>query len=87
MYVLSENFTGESVAEKYEKVSNIINGSADMLIVSTLDDIAWLTNMRGDDIDFNPVFISYLIFHDKITDSNDTDSVEGYNVDLFMSKS
>lgn len=31
------------------------------LIVSKLDEIAWITNLRGSDIDFNPVFLSHLI--------------------------
>ena len=31
-------------------------------MVSTLDDIDWILNLRGKDIPFNPVFISYLIF-------------------------
>jgi len=30
-------------------------------IVSTLDEIAWLFNLRGSDIEFNPVFMSYAI--------------------------
>jgi Xaa-Pro aminopeptidase len=31
------------------------------LLVTTLDDICWTTNLRGADIDYNPVFFSYLI--------------------------
>ncbi|MCI0510935.1 Xaa-Pro aminopeptidase [Chromohalobacter marismortui] len=34
---------------------------ADTHLVSTLDDIAWLTNLRGADVDFNPVFLSHLL--------------------------
>ena len=31
-----------------------------------LDDIAWITNLRGDDVPFNPVFLSHLfISQDK----------------------
>ena len=29
--------------------------------VSTVDDIAWLTNLRGQDVDYNPVFIAHLL--------------------------
>lgn len=29
--------------------------------VSTLDDVAWLTNLRGDDVDFNPVFVAHVL--------------------------
>jgi len=31
------------------------------LVVSALDDVAWLLNLRGSDILFNPVFFSFLI--------------------------
>lgn len=34
-----------------------------MLLLTTLDDIAWLTNCRGTDIDYNPVFFSYALFY------------------------
>ena len=30
-------------------------------LVSTVDDIAWLTNLRGADVDYNPVFLSHLL--------------------------
>ena len=32
---------------------------ADVLVLSALDDVAWLLNLRGSDIQFNPVFFSY----------------------------
>ncbi|MBZ5876505.1 aminopeptidase P family protein [Chromohalobacter israelensis] len=34
---------------------------ADTHLVSTLDDVAWLTNLRGADVDFNPVFLAHLL--------------------------
>lgn len=34
---------------------------ADFHLVTTLDDIAWTLNLRGSDVDYNPVFISYLL--------------------------
>jgi len=34
-----------------------------VLLITTLDDIAWLTNCRGTDIDYNPVFFSYALFY------------------------
>lgn len=49
---------------------------ADMMVVSALDEVAWLLNLRGGDIPFTPVFRSYVILgldwatvylpHDKI---------------------
>ena len=35
------------------------------LLVTTLDDICWMTNFRGTDIDYNPVFFSYMLFYPK----------------------
>ena len=41
---------------------------ADWHLISSLDDIAWLTNLRGNDVSYNPVFLSYLLInHDKAT--------------------
>lgn len=33
----------------------------DYTIISSLDDIAWITNLRGSDVTYNPVFLSYLV--------------------------
>ncbi|XP_068204173.1 uncharacterized protein [Palaemon carinicauda] len=38
---------------------------ADLLVLTALDEIAWLLNLRGDDIPFNPVFRSYVILGTK----------------------
>lgn len=55
-------YAGKSAKEKLEKVRNHMKKvSAENYILSSLDDIAWLCNIRGSDIDFNPVAISYLI--------------------------
>jgi Xaa-Pro aminopeptidase len=29
--------------------------------VSTVDDLAWITNLRGSDVDYNPVFLAHLL--------------------------
>lgn len=34
---------------------------ADGILLSTLDDIAWTLNLRGNDVHCNPVFVSYLL--------------------------
>ena len=33
--------------------------------ISTLDDIAWLTNLRGADVSYNPVFVAHLLLDAK----------------------
>jgi Xaa-Pro aminopeptidase len=52
-------------AESSEKIHHIrkqlINKGCRSLIINRLDSIAWLLNIRGSDIDYNPLCISYLI--------------------------
>lgn len=36
-------------------------------LVSSLDDIAWLTNLRGADVDYNPVFLAHLLVNEDHT--------------------
>lgn len=55
-------YTGRRVQEKLELVRDEMQKSGtDVLVVSTLDDIAWMYNLRGEDIENNPVFFSYTI--------------------------
>ena len=65
LLILSEKFTGKTVSEKYamvDKLVNKINAENYRLLISRLDDIAWLLNLRGSDIPYNPVFFSYALF-------------------------
>ncbi|KAA3621375.1 MAG: aminopeptidase P family protein [Bacteroidetes bacterium] len=55
-------FAGKSRGEKLSDIRKKLHeAGADMYVVSTLDDIAWTLNIRGSDVDYNPVCISYLI--------------------------
>jgi Xaa-Pro aminopeptidase len=55
-------FSGISRVEKINKVAEVLNSTgAGYHLIATLDDIAWLLNLRGADISFCPVFISYCI--------------------------
>ena len=66
LLILSEKFTGKKVSEKYEMLNKMLTKGDDIenyrLLVSRLDDIAWLLNLRGSDIPYNPVFFSYALF-------------------------
>nr|CAA10526.2 aminopeptidase P [Drosophila melanogaster] len=54
--------SGVTIAKKWDVVrQQLKEKNADALVVSALDEIAWFLNLRGSDIDFNPVFFSYLI--------------------------
>lgn len=55
-------FTGRRVQEKLEMVrESMEKAGADVHVLSSLDDIAWLYNLRGNDIPYNPVFYAYTI--------------------------
>ena len=62
VYALDDAIAGKTRREKLE----IIRESCRRLgcshtIVSSLDDISWMLNLRGHDIEYNPVFLSYLL--------------------------
>ena len=40
--------------------STMKDKKVDVLVLSALDDVAWLLNLRGSDIVFNPVFFAYV---------------------------
>ena len=62
IYALHESVTGASVADKLSSVrKEMVGAGAKQLVLTKLDEIAWVTNLRGSDISFNPVFESYLV--------------------------
>ena len=61
-WFLPDNATGESVRSKIENLQkDIEKQGCEYALVSSLDDIAWLFNMRGSDIQYNPVNYAYAI--------------------------
>ena len=60
VFLLEEKYSGESTSSKLERVRNFMkeNGATVHLLI-TLDDIAWLLNLRGRDVMFTPVFLAY----------------------------
>jgi len=59
---LPVRFSGESREDKILRVRNKMKGvGANTYIVSSLADIAWLLNIRGEDVRFTPLIVSYLI--------------------------
>jgi len=58
----ADAFVGESTSSKLEKVrSKMKDQNCTEYLITALDEIAWLFNLRGNDIDCNPVFISYAV--------------------------
>ncbi len=62
VWILNEEFSGENAGDKLAKIRvDMEKEKVDYLLLTTLDDIAYLTNLRGGDIAYNPVFLSYMI--------------------------
>jgi Xaa-Pro aminopeptidase len=59
-------YAGESVWKKLARVrEKMTEQSADLLVITALDEIAWLFNIRGNDIKYNPVVIAYALIAKK----------------------
>lgn len=55
-------YAGVDTAEKLAQIrKSLARQHADGMLVSSLDDIAWVLNLRGSDVHCNPVFVSYLL--------------------------
>ena len=73
IYPLALKYTGKESADKLQDIRKEMNESGiqddsklDVLLLTMLDEIAWLTNLRGSDIEYNPVFEAYAaIFQDR----------------------
>lgn len=58
----AREYAGRSREEKIVAIrAEMAEANAQYLLMPTLDDIAWTLNLRGSDIDCNPVFMSYLL--------------------------
>lgn len=61
-FFLEEKYSGESSASKLARVRAAMKeNGADSHIIASLDDICWLLNVRGDDVDFFPLLLSYAV--------------------------
>lgn len=59
-FYLEEKWTGESTAHKLSRVrAKMDECGADVHIIAAIDDVCWLLNFRGDDIDFFPLVLCY----------------------------
>ena len=74
-YPYSADFAGETVESKLARMRDRLKSKVESqkskdyaLIVSALDEIAWLLNIRSNDVEYNPVVISYVVLEaDKCT--------------------
>jgi len=62
VYELPVSYAGVSREEKLARLrSDLKDADADGCLISALDEIAWLLNLRGADIAYTPVFLAYMI--------------------------
>jgi len=91
-FLIGEKAAGLSISAKIAQVRSALktNGTAYHLI-SSLDDVAWLFNLRGKDVDYNPVALSFaLIAPDEVKlfideqklSQSDTDTLNKQGVTL-----
>src|SRR5699024_10629208 len=61
MFLISKEWSGQTAKERVELVrKDLANLHADGHLISTLDDTAWLLNIRGRDVPCNPVVLSFV---------------------------
>ena len=62
LFILEEKYSGKSTADKIGDLRKAMKeNGADVHILTSLYDIAWLLNMRGNDVESTPVILSYLL--------------------------
>ena len=66
IFILEDKYTGKSYKEKVKEIRKVLKEKgADYNIISSLDDIAWIYNFRGDDVQHNPVALSFTVISEK----------------------
>ena len=77
LYAHDKQFLAQSATSKLAAVrAGMKDAGATHHLLSSLDDIAWLTNLRGADVDYNPVFLAHMLIDtDSATLFVDTDKV------------
>ncbi len=64
-YIHEDKYAILTCAEKFKQVKDemeSVDKNVQSLLVTTLDDIMWLCNLRGTDIENSPLFMSYALF-------------------------
>ena len=65
-FVFDVKYAGKSAAEKLTELRvEMKNARANVFVMTALDDIAWLFNIRGNDVDYNPVTIAYALVEEN----------------------
>lgn len=62
LYQRPAEYSGATVKERREALLDAVRkAKCELIVLTALDEVAWLTNLRGYDVDYNPVFYSYAV--------------------------
>lgn len=68
LFEMPVELSGKTVHEKLDEINNQLKKEgADCLVVGALDEIAWTFNIRGTDVTYNPVVVSYAFISEEET--------------------
>lgn len=89
--ILDEKYCGESTFSKISRIREMMGKlGASVHVISALDEIAWILNLRGCDIECNPVFFAYLVITENVAslyanvlDEHIKDYLDGFGVKVF----
>ena len=60
--IMPMEIAGESAADKIARLrKELVREGVEGMFMTMLDEVAWITNMRGCDVEYNPVFVSYML--------------------------
>lgn len=66
LFEMPVELSGKSTEDKLAEINNMLHkAGADCTILSALDEVAWTFNIRGTDVTYNPVVISYAFVSEK----------------------
>ena len=85
-FLLEDQYTGEGIESKLTRVRlKMKEYGCDTHILSSLDDIAWLFNIRGNDIAYCPLVLSYaIVYNDSVELFADTSKFSDTLLQLFV---
>lgn len=65
-FILEETYSGESTTSKLARIRQVMKTEgASTHVIASLDDVAWLINMRGNDVAYSPLILSYVMIHEQ----------------------
>ena len=66
LYIYDDQYTGESVEDKLNRVREALHEHrCETMVIAALDEIGWLLNIRGTDVDYTPCVIAYVIVEES----------------------